>query len=103
MAAEPLDFALRRANRDGLITDSEKRPGKRWLMKISKTAAGFILVGGIAMTVVCGGIAASASRHVGSPADDLYYDVIGWAGTFGAFAGMALFFWGAKIFSARNG
>ena len=71
-------------------------------MKVSKSAAGFMLVGGIVMTAICGRIASYASNKVGSPNDDLYYDCIGWAGTIGAIAGLALFFWGAKVFAASN-
>lgn len=61
-----------------------------------------MLVGGIAMTVVFGQIASYAAKKVGSPSDDFYYDCIGWAGTIGAFAGLAVFFWGAKVFSASR-
>ena len=71
-------------------------------MKTSKTGAGFMLLGGIAMAIVCGQVAAYASNKVGSPSDDLYYDCIGWAGTFGAVIGLALFFWGAKLFAAKQ-
>ncbi len=71
-------------------------------MKASNTVNGFMLVGGLAMTVICGRIASYASGKVGSPSDDFYYDCIGWAGTLGAFAGLALFFWGAKQFAASR-
>ena len=69
---------------------------------VSKTSAGFMLVGGIAMVVVFGQVASYADSKVGSPSDDFYYDCIGWVGTFGAVAGLALFFWGAKIFAAKQ-
>ena len=69
---------------------------------VSKTSAGFMLVGGIAMVVVFGQVASYAGNKVGSPSDDFYYDCIGWVGTFGAVAGLALFFWGAKIFAAKQ-
>lgn len=71
-------------------------------MKLSKTGAGFMLLGGIGMTILCGRVAAYAGNKVGSPADDFYYDCIGWAGTFGAIAGLALFFWGAMRFAASK-
>jgi hypothetical protein len=61
-----------------------------------------MLVGGIAMVVVFSQVASYAGNKVGSPSDDFYYDCIGWAGTFGAIAGLALFFWGAKIFAASK-
>jgi len=71
-------------------------------MKISKTMAGFMLVGGIAMTIVCGQVASYAGNKVGSPSDDFYYDCIGWLGTLGAVAGLVFFFWGAKVFAASK-
>ena len=71
-------------------------------MKVSKSTAGFMLIGGIAMTVICGRIASYASNKVGNPSDDLYYDCIGWAGTIGAIAGLTLFFWGAKMFAGSK-
>jgi hypothetical protein len=69
---------------------------------VSKTGAGFMLVGGIAMVVVFGQVASYAGNKIGSPSDDFYYDCIGWIGTFGAIAGLALFFWGAKIFAGSK-
>jgi hypothetical protein len=54
------------------------------------------------MVVVFGQVASYAGNKVGSPSDDFYYDCIGWVGTFGAIAGLALFFWGAKIFAASK-
>jgi len=61
-----------------------------------------MLVGGIAMVVVFGQVASYAGNKIGSPSDDFYYDCIGWIGTFGAIAGLALFFWGAKIFAGSK-
>jgi hypothetical protein len=72
------------------------------LVMVSKTNAGFMLIGGIAMVIVCGQVASYAGNKVGSLSDDFYYDCIGWAGTLGAIAGLALFFWGAKIFAAKG-
>ena len=71
-------------------------------MKISKTTSGFMLIGGIGMTIICGQIAAFAGGTMESPADDLFYDVIAWVAALGAFAGLGVFFWGAKIFSAAG-
>lgn len=69
-------------------------------MKISKTTAGFLLVGGLVMTVFGWQVAGYASGHVGAPSDDLYYDCISWTGTIVAIVGLAMFFWGAKRFAA---
>lgn len=68
----------------------------------SKTSYGLMLLGGLAMTVVCGQVASYASNKVGSPSDDFYYDCISWVGTIGALTGLGLFFWGAKMFASKK-
>jgi len=74
------------------------------MRRMSKGAAGAMLLGGIAMTIICGNIASAARGSFGAPAaaDDWLWDAVGWAATIGAFAGLAVFFWGAKIFSAAD-
>lgn len=66
---------------------------------MSKTTAGFVLVGGLALTAVSGMFAAWAGNAVGSPSSDLFYDVMGWLGILGALVGLGMFFFGAKRFA----
>ena len=73
-----------------------------WAMKTSKTVAGFVALGGIAFAIVCGQMASAASHHVGAPSEDLLYDCIGWSFTIGALGGLAMFFFGAKMFAQSN-
>lgn len=68
---------------------------------MSKTASGCVLVAGIVCTIISGRIAAWAGGVVGSPSDDLFYDLIGWAGIAGALAGLGLFFWGCMTFAKK--
>ena len=70
-------------------------------MKVSKTSAGVIMLGGIVMVVFFGRVAAYAGGKVGSPADDFYYDCLGWFGTISAFAGLGLFFFAGKWFASK--
>lgn len=67
----------------------------------SKTIAGWMIIGGLLAVLVFGNVAAWAGGQSSSPADDWYYDCCGWIGTIGAFAGIAAFGWGAKVFAAK--
>lgn len=68
---------------------------------MSKTTAGFVLVGGMALTIISGRVASWAGGVVGSPSDDLFYDLIGWVGIAGALTGLGLFFWGCMTFARK--
>lgn len=76
--------------------------GKRGdVVSVSKTTSGVVLIAGMVFTIISGRVAAWAGNVVGSPSDDLFYDLIGWAGIGGAFTGLAAFFWGCMTFARK--
>ena len=70
-------------------------------MKTSKTLAGWMIIGGLLAVLVFGNVAAWAGGQSSNPSEDCYYDVIGWIGAIGAFAGIGVFGWGAKLFAGK--
>lgn len=66
---------------------------------MSKTRSGFLMLFGLAVTIIGGQVAAWAGHHVGAPQDDWWYECMGWAGTIPAIGGLCAFFWGAKLFA----
>lgn len=55
----------------------------------------------MALTIISGRVASWAGGVVGSPSDDLFYDLIGWVGIAGALTGLGLFFWGCMTFARK--
>lgn len=66
---------------------------------MKKSTSGFILVGGLAVAVVAAVVAAVGATGSNSPATDLMYDTIKYAGFAGVLFGASMFFYGAMRFS----
>lgn len=69
---------------------------------MSKARAAFVMIFGLATTIVGGQIASSAANHLGAPDTDMLYDLLAWSATFGAFGGLCAFAWGAKEFASGD-
>lgn len=69
---------------------------------MSKTALGFILVGGILVALVSGVFVAAGSSTPSSPGMDFYYDLVKYTGILGVLVGIGMFFFGAKGFAAAK-
>jgi len=69
---------------------------------MSKTAAGFLLVGGILLAIVSATFAGLAANTLASPSDDWFYDLIKYSGIAGLLIGVGMFFYGAMVFSRKQ-
>ena len=69
---------------------------------MTKTAFGFMLVGGLFVSSVSGFFVACGSMTPPNNSWDTFYDLVKYAGIAGVLAGVAMFFFGAKGFAATK-
>jgi hypothetical protein len=68
---------------------------------MTRTTAGFLVVGGLLGMILFGAAATQLADVVGRPDLDLYYDLGRWFSILAGLASAGLFFWGAKVFSQK--
>ena len=66
---------------------------------MNKTAFGFLLVGGLLVTIVSGYFVGCGSMTPPDTSWDMFYDLVKYAGIMGVLVGIAMFFFGAKGFA----
>ena len=69
---------------------------------MTKTAFGFMLVGGLFVSAISGSFVAWGSMTPADKSWDTFYDLVKYAGIAGVLAGIAMFFFGAKGFAATK-
>lgn len=68
---------------------------------MKKTTSGFVLVGGIVLSIVSAIVAVIGATGSQSPSTDALYDGIKYAGFLGVLGGAALFFYGSMLFARK--
>lgn len=68
-------------------------------IEMKKTAAGFVLVGGLLLVAVGGITSATATSATVTPDKDWLMDLLNYGGIAVAIAGLSMFFFGALRFS----
>lgn len=72
------------------------------MQTMTKTTAGFVLVGGLLAVAVGWVISATATAQASTPGQDWAYDLVNYFGIAVILAGLAMFFFGSLRFARKD-